>query len=327
MSNHPTNNSTSEEIDLGYLIKQTVFLFKRAIKYLFIVINFFLKFKFILLGIIIIGILYGYNKDKNSLKTYESQVLVIPNFESVDYMYDKSEALNTKVRLKDTVFLKDLFGSKSIYFRNLEIEPIVDIYNFVSKSRENIDVFRILSHNQDMKDYVEDMSNSKYYKYHRMTFTIVGKDNAEFIVDRVLNYLNDNSHFNEYREVSIENTQMLLDENIKMITQVDSIISASTAFAANNKSNQSVFINNNSQLNSLLTTKQELLDNRLKILFKAKDETAIVKIVSASYNLIGEKRFIISNKIKYPVLFVFAFSMFFFVRFLFKKLKAIAETA
>jgi len=327
MSNQPTNSTATEEIDLGYLIKQTGVILKKIVKYFFVIIYFFLKFKFALLGIIIAGILYGYYKDENSLKTYESQILVIPNFESVDYMYDKAEALNIKVKLKDTVFLKELFGTKSIYFRSLEIEPIVDIYNFVSKSRENIDVFRILSHNQDMKDYVEDMSNSKYYKYHRMKFTIVGKDNSEYIVDKVLDYLNDNSHFDEYREVSVENTKMLLDENIKMITQVDSIISASTAFAANNKSSQSVFINNNSQLNSLLTTKQELLDNRLKILFKSKDETAIVKIVSASYNLVGEKRFIISNKIKYPVLFVFAFSMVFFVRFLFKKLKAIAETA
>lgn len=324
MSNQNENTNHSEEIDLGYLFNKINQLFRSAVVVLFEVIAFFLKYKIIVGVIILIGIAYGFYKDANEKPILNNETIVIPNFESVDYLYGKVEALNQKIALKDTVFLKEILDTNHRKIRKVEIEPIVDIYNFISRSRAHIDIFRILFQNQEMSDFVEDMATSKYYKYHKLDYTIVGENSSELIISDLLEYINSNEHFIDYQEVVRLNTSLELAENAKMIAQIDSIFKSVSKFSTENKSSQSLFINDNSQLNNLLTTKRQLLEDRMKLVMRDKDETEIVKLVSANYNLSPDV-FVLSNKVKYPIVLVFLFSLIFFIRYVFKKLKAIAE--
>lgn len=323
MSNTANNQQTSEEIDLGYLFRKIGDLFRKCVKLLFEVIAFLIKFKFIVIAILLIGFGYGYYKDKTALKAYQNEVLVIPNVESVDYLYDKVEALNAKVRLADTVFLKKILDTNYRYFRRVEVEPIVDIYNFVSKSRENIDIFRILFQDQDVSEYMEDLTNSKYYKYHRLNFTVVGKDNSEFVVQHLLQHINDNPHYKDYLALGRANTDLQIREYELMIARIDTILKAAGTIAQNDGS--SIYINENAQLYNLVDEKQKLLNKKLRLEMQKNDEVAIVKEVSASYNIIGEEGLRIPNKIKTPLFWLFLFCMLFFVRYVYVKMKRIAE--
>src|SRR5690606_20461322 len=132
-----------EEIDLGYLFKKMNDLFKKSIKLLFEVIAFFLKYKFIVIALIVIGFAYGYYKDSHSKKLYLNQGIVIPNYESVDYLYDKVAVINEKILIGDTLYLKNLLGANYLNLIKINVEPIADIYNFSTKSREHVDVLRI----------------------------------------------------------------------------------------------------------------------------------------------------------------------------------------
>lgn len=325
MNNTPTTNNPQEEIDLGYLLNKIGVFFKNLIKLFFLILAFFQKYIIVTVVLIIIGIAYGYYKDKKAEKKYENETIVIPNFESVDYLYGKVEAFNSKLSIRDTIFLKDVLGTNSRKIRKIEIEPIVDIYNFVSKSREHIDVFRILFQNQELSDFVEDMATSKYYKYHKLNFTIVGDESSEKIINDILQYFNSNEHYLEYQEVGRENTLLEIAENTKMIAQIDSVFKAVSTFTSQEKSNQSFFINDNSQLNDLLISKRELLEDRMNLMMRYKDETEVIKLVSADYNLKPEG-FYISNKLKYPILLILIFSLIFFTRYAYKKLKVIADS-
>ncbi len=323
MSNTPTNNN-QEEIDLGYLIKKINQLFNKAIKSLYHVIQFYLKHKYYVIALIVIGIAYGIYKDHNTMIIYNNEAIVIPNFESVDYLYGKVEALNQKIALKDTVFLKEILDTNHRKIRKVEIEPIVDIYNFISRSRAHIDIFRILFQNQEMSDFVEDIITSKYYKYHRVNFIIIGDQSSEKIVNDLFQYINTNEHFSEYQDASQIATEFELAENAKMMSQIDSVFKTATSLATDNMTSQSVFINDNSQLGNLLVIKKEIVEDRIKLLLRSKDETEVVKLVSTNYNLQPEG-FVLSNLIKYPILLIFLFSFIFFMIYVFKKLKTIAE--
>lgn len=325
MSNTPTNNNPQEDIDLGYLFNKIGVFLKNLIKSFFLILAFFQKYIIIIITLIILGFAYGYYKDKIVEKKYENETIVVPNFESVDYLYGKVEAFNSKISLQDTIFLNEVLGNNSRKIRKIEVEPIVDIYNFVSKSRENIDVFRILFQNQELSEFLEDMVTSKYYKYHKLNFSIVGQENSEEIIKAVLQYFNSNEHFLEYQEVVRENTLLEIAENTKMTAQIDSVFKAVSTFASNEKSNQSLFINDNSQLNDLLISKRELLEDRTKLLMRYKDEKEIIKLVSATYNLKPDVIYI-SNKLKYPILLVLFFSLIFFTKYTYKNLKAFAES-
>jgi hypothetical protein len=325
MSNKPATNDHPEEIDLGYLVNKTGVFFKNLVKIFFLILAFFQKYIIITILLLIIGISYGLYKDSKGKKPFKNETIVIPNFESVDYLYGKVDALNSKISIRDTVFLRGVLDANYRKIRKIEIEPIVDIYNFISKSREHIDIFRILFQNQELSEFVEDMATSKYYKYHKLDFTIVGEENSEEIINDILLYLNSNEHFLEYQKVLRENTELEIAENTKMIAQVDSIFKAASSFPYTDKSNQSVYINDNSQLYNLLTAKRELLEDRTSLLMRQKDETDVIKLVSASYNLKPDG-FVMSNAIKYPIYLILLFSLIFFIKYAYQKLKAIAES-
>lgn len=321
------HNHSNEEVELGFLFKTVGNFFRKIIKLLFLIIAFFQKYFIINLILLVAGVVIGYFLDKDSdyVPTYENHVIVIPNFESVDYFYESIEGLNSKIRSNDTVYLNSILGNDSNLLRGVQIEPIVDIYNFASQSQQQIDVFRILFQNQELSEFVTDMTTSKYFKYHRMNFSIHGNSRSEEVVQKVLDYFSNNTHFKEYQEISRANTELLIEENAKMIEQVDSLMQAAISYANKKDANQSVFINDNSDLGMLIYRKQDILEKRLDLLKQRKDEVVVIKKVSGDYNILKKGLFSFSNKVKLPLQLILIFSMIFFVRFVYKELKSISE--
>src|SRR5690554_4957628 len=103
--------NTSEEIDLGYLFKKSNDFIRSFVRAIFQVLAFYVKYWIILLVLVLLGWGYGYYVDSNSKKTYINEGIVIPNFESVDYLYKNINFLNNKIRQNDTTFLKNVFPS------------------------------------------------------------------------------------------------------------------------------------------------------------------------------------------------------------------------
>lgn len=323
MSNQLDQKNQSEEIDLGFLIHKINQLFKKAVVALFKIISFYLNYKFVVIALIVIGVAYGYYKDATAKPVFNNEAIVIPNFESVDYLYDKVEALNAKIESRDSIYLKTILDTNYRKVRKIEIDPIVDIYNFISKSRENIDIFRIFTQNQDIKEYMDEFSNSKYYKYHRMNVKIKGEEDSPEIFNQILSFFNDNSHYKNYQKDFIDRNNKQIEIHEQMIIQIDTILSSVTSSAG--QSNQGVLISDNSQLHNLIERKRILSEEILKMKIQAVDYEDIIKVVKADYNLIDTEGFTISPKIKYPLLLIFLFSMVFFIRHLYNNLKKIAE--
>jgi hypothetical protein len=318
-----SQNNTSEEIDLGYLFKKTNNFVKSVFRSFFLVLAFFKKYFIIVLVLIILGFVYGFYKDTIALKTYNNELIVIPNFESVDYLYDKVEAINLKIKAGDTIYMQHILDTNFNKLGTIKIEPIIDFYNFISKSRENIDIFRIVSEKQDFKDYMEEFANSKYYKYHRMSVSIEGAKSSEKIVDDLMTFLNDNEHFSAYQKIFNETKDREISEFYKMITQIDTLIYAS-ATSKNTPASVEVVTNNDQHF--LLDRKRQVLEDLVKLKMEQLDYTEPIKLVNADYNLTNERFLNFSNKVKYPIYLVFLFSAFFFILYMIKNLKRYANS-
>mgnify|MGYP003643565543 CR=1 FL=1 len=310
--------NSSEEVDLGYLFRKSNNFLKHLARALFQAMDFIKKYFIILIVLVLIGFGYGYYKDYNSEKIYDTEIIVIPNFESVDYMYGRAEAINIKIAQGDSIYLKNIFGDDFYKIRSIELDPIVDIYNFISKSYRNFDVLRLIAENQDFSKYAEDLATSKYYKYHRMNIAIRGNDASEKIVSNLLEYLNDNQHFKDYQVIYKENNALDIKEHYAMIAQIDSVMKMNGTTSG---VDANVSINNGTDLFNLIDRKRQLIEEIVELKMQAIDFNVPIKMVSADYNLESKKMFQLSNKVKYPIYLVLLFSLVFFVMYLFKNLK------
>ena len=273
--------------------------------------------------IIAVGFAFGFYKDYNAVEVYNNKLIIIPNFQSVDYLYDKVDAINSKIKIGDSVYLKSIVGKQYRELKSIKLEPIVDIYNFLSnKDNRNFDVFRALTEKKDISEFLEDMSTSKYYKYHSMDILIKGDTSSEKIVKDLIAFLNQNEHFAEYQDIFKNSNQLEISEHYKMLAQVDSLVSSSSAVSG---SNANIAINNTTNLFSLIQQKREILKEIVQLKMQQVDYSAPIREVSANYNL-ETKRFLnISNKIRFPILLVLAFCGVYLFLYLLRKLRSYAK--
>lgn len=318
--------NNQDEIDLGHLFGKVTDLFRSFIRLLFLVITFFVKHIIVIVVLVVAGVVAGYFLDKNETEVYNNELIVIPNFESTQYFYDKVNSLSIKIKNRDSVFIKEILGLHYKDLRGIEAEPIVDIYRLASGSRERVDLFKALTEKQDLTDYVEDPQNFQYFKYHHLNVKVKGKEHSKEIIDALLNFLNDNSYYAEYMEVGRNNTKVRIQTSEQALSQIDSLLKAASEAHKGQQSFPSIAVNDNSQLNDLLETKGNLTYGLLQLNKQLIDERQIIKLASVNYDVIDDSGLQISRKVKYPIFLILIFSGFFLLRNLYIKMKNIAET-
>jgi len=316
------NQQHTEDIDMNYLFRKFKSFLKRIIKLIYSIITFFIKYWIVTLLLILIGLGWGYYKEKVVDKTFVSEGIVIPNYGSVDYLYSTIKEFNSRIGASDTVYLKSILGENHRSVLEVKIEPIADIYNTMTKSREQIDVFRILYQNQDFDKFIENLATSKYFKYHTIEFVVQGEGVSEKVIPKILDYWNQNEHFLAYQEIYKENATFQVSEYKNMFSQIDSVL-ASLSKGVSKNHNSSVIISDNNNVDELFRIKKEMLSDLLDANVQLNDFTDPVKLVFMNYE-IEHRAF--SRVIKYPFFLVGLFGFIFFLKFIFFKMKRIAES-
>lgn len=125
--NESSKNTSSDEIDLGQLLKLIGNGFKKVGNVFLYAFLYLKKNMLILIGLVVVGVLIGFLLTKIVDKKLKTETIVRPNFESKDYVYDVIDEIQANIYAKDTVFfsqmgidINDLDGFK------IEIAPITD---------------------------------------------------------------------------------------------------------------------------------------------------------------------------------------------------------
>lgn len=309
MAEFPNTN----EVDLNFFFKRINLLIRKSILNVFRAINFLFKNWIKILFIGIIGIAYGYYSDISATKIYKNEGIVIPNFGSVDYLYGTIDELNTRIKRKDTVFLKNILGNNYKALRKVDIEAVADV-NHIVTSRDQIDIYRVLYQNKDFEEFASNAAINKNFKYHRINFTIKGEGRSQQVIKDILDYWNNNEHFKDYKKIYIQNTEFEIVEKRKMITQVDSIINSLGV----NRVHEGAGINisNNGNMHLLLTEKSNLLEQLREAEIKLSDYSSPIKLVYMDYEVEIKG---LPSIIKYPIILIGLFSLFFFLRYLYRQ--------
>lgn len=259
MNNSPQNND-SQEIDLSQISRKIGGFFDGIIFNIFRII-FFLKRNIVLVGILLVlGAGLGYFLDKTN-KNYENQIVVIPNFDSVDYLYSKIELINSKVKEGDTIFLKNVVGIKNSKKLGLiEIKPITDVYKFIKDKDNNFEMIKLMAEDGDIKKIIEENVTSKNYPYHLITFSTSEETSLDKTINPILNYLNQSDYYAKIQKEYVNNVKVKMIENDSIITQINGFLNSfSRTVNGSQKSDKLVYYNENSQLNDVIKTKDQLV--------------------------------------------------------------------
>ncbi|WP_312555917.1 hypothetical protein [Empedobacter brevis] len=297
-------NSQSSEIEIGAFFKKAIYNFK-----IFLRKNILIIFLLIILGIITAYLF------SPLLKSYESKVIVNPNYGSVDYLYNEIDLINSKISDKDTIFLNKIGITSNI--NKIEIKPIVNIYQFAGESESNFDLLKLFAEDGDINKVADDEKTSKNYKTHQIILTTKKSSVIPANIDKLLQYLNKNEYYNQVRLVKIENEKQRLGINNNTVKQIDAVFSK-VEISTNTEANRNlVYVNDNNQLNDLLVTKRELTKENEYIKLNELLSTNVIKKISESLNVQTESKGSLL-KLLFPILFI---GIFLFIKLIFTKQK------
>lgn len=317
MNTAPQNQSNNQEIDIMLFFNKVIRLIAIT---LFNILSFLKKYYLVIIILLVIGYTASYFLKKNITHIYRNEVIVIPNFDSSDYLYSMIENINSKIKVRDSTYFNNMRITNYNKLKRLEIQPIIDIYSFLSKQKENYDIFKILADNKNINNLVKDYTINKKYKYYKINIYLYGKEESAAIIQKILAYINENVYYNNYKVVNIAFTENKIEQNNQMITQIDNLLKAQSNLEKNNS--QLFVLENHTNLNNLFETKEKLIKdiNTLKLNLIAQQK--IINDIVINHDILYQNKLLFLIKM-IPILLLSCFFGFFLLKTLYKKLEQI----
>ncbi|MEN2486466.1 hypothetical protein AAYQ05_01590 [Flavobacterium sp. B11] len=308
MSTKVPQDNSEQEIDIFQLSKSIGSFFDRINAMIFKSIHFFVRNWIIVLILAVAGFGIGWYLDANK-KSFENQVIVTPNFGSVDYLYSKIDLIESKIIAGDTAFLKNVVGiqnPKSI--KKIEIKPIADVYKFIEDKEQNFELIKLMAEVGEVKKVLEDNVTSKNYTFHSISFVTNKITEEKDIVKPLLKYLNSSEYFKELQKIGYKNLQQQIVQNDTIIAQIDQVLNGFSNTVKNSSRNDKlVYYNENTQLNDIIKTKQYLIIDQGKNRLKLMNYDKTIKEINAILNINNTKITNGNFKLMLPIFFLFLF--------------------
>ena len=286
MSKNQPIYQEDQEIDLSHVSKKIKRFFDGIGASIFNAIQFFIRNIILIAVLVVVGFGLGLYLDKVQ-KSYEHSIIVQPNFGSVDYLYSKVDLIESKIKSKDTLFLKNVVGI--VYPKRLsriEIKPIADVYNFIKNTPENFELIKLMADNGDIKKIIEDNVTSKNYTYHTIFFETDRLVTDKEMTEPLMSFLNESEHFKKIQKVSLKNIEVKMKQNDTIISQINNVLGSFSAAAnATQKNDKLVYYNENTQLNDVIKTKDLLVVEQGIHQINLLGSDKIIKDVSITTNI------------------------------------------
>lgn len=299
--------SHDQDIDLGQLFSKIGNVYQNILNKIFDIILFIKRKLVVLLVLLVVGFAVGLFLDKTS-KSYDHEIIVSPNFGSVDYLYAKIALLDAKKKDRDTLFFNNLGFSKVDQFGKIEIEPVIDVYKFVDKKPDNFDLIKLMAEDGDLEKIVENEITSKNYPFHKIKFSTDENTSRENTIDPLLKFLNDSEYFTTIQKQFIENDQLKMKANDSIIKQIDNLLEGfSKSVASGSRTDKMVYISDNNQLNEIINTKNDLVGEQGSIKLALLNNDFIIKEISTTINSLNTKGINGKRKLILPIMFIVLF--------------------
>jgi len=301
MAEQPKND-TSDEIDLGQLFQligrgfQKLFNFIASIfKGIFNVIILFLLFlqkNFVVLSIaVIVGVVGGFLADMFKTPKYISKMVVEPNFNSVQQLYNNIDFYNDLAKAEDSLTLSralDISVSDASTIKGL----FVDSYSDENQKIKLFDEFiRELDTTTvkalDYESYLKNF-NSMDARFHQISLIAADDGVAKKAQPAIIKSISANEYFKLQKRINDENISLQEKIYNQQLSEIDSLqqlykrVLEKEAEKPMQGTNINLAENGESQNKELALVKErDVLKNRLVYLNREKaDKSSILNVIS-----------------------------------------------
>ncbi|NER18901.1 hypothetical protein [Spongiivirga citrea] len=239
MSEQNNNNAPqSEEIDLGQLFKLIGDAFNRFFNFIgsifkgfFNLLIAFLLFvqkhfiKFSIAGII--GIAGGWYWDYTSPDVYRSSMVVEPNFNSAQQLYNNIEFYNELAEQEEYEALKETFpaltNEEAATIKSFEIESFSDQSQKIKQFSQFIESLDTISQKQvDFEDYLRNFNNINA-QFHRIIIETEDNRVAKKLQAPIVLSIQVNDYFKLQKKINDENIQLSDSLYQAQLTEIDTL--------------------------------------------------------------------------------------------------------
>ncbi|PWL39853.1 hypothetical protein DKG77_03215 [Flagellimonas aquimarina] len=324
MADQPKNNSTSDEIDLGQLFQMIGRGFNK-IGISFLKLFLYLKKNALVLGILaVVGVGLGYGLNQISRSKLKIEVIVKPNLESKNYLYDVVAEIESNIRSKDSVFFKNI----GLEFSNLgefkiSIEPIEDEKN-KEGDLEYLKLLEKFQANSEFMDIIKSELSNKSTLNHRITFLFKDLSEGKIFAEKVMEYINSNGYFNDLVATSNQNAKERIERNELFVKQIDELINIySQSFNAQSSQNIDgrIVLDNNEKMNvtGLFSLKNQIINNTERKTMELKEQKEAINIINFGNAQRVKKDFFARGIVLVPLFLVGLFFAFSVIKYVNKK--------
>lgn len=231
MSTHASNSgSPNDEIDLGQLFALIKKGFLGVFKF-FLRLFIYVRNNFVWLAVLgIVGAALGFGLNKISTQKLKTEVIVNPNLESKNYLYDAVDEINGKIKAKDTAF----FATMGLNEMDLDkFEVIVEPVRIKSgKDRESdmkyLEALEPFQNSEISADIIRNLLRDQNSFEQRITFLYGDPTSGPIVAARLMDYFNNNQFYKKLVDTYNENDRARLQKNDSILDQIDELINSYT---------------------------------------------------------------------------------------------------
>lgn len=320
--NNPQNSS--DEIDLGQLFQMIGKGFNNLFR-AFLRIFLYLKKNILILSLLVVaGAGIGYGLSKIVSKKLKIEVIVKPQMDSKNYLYDVVDEIQANLKNKDSAFFKSI-GVEPTNFKDLEIS-ISKVKSDGSDESDSqyLELLQSFENTEAISDIVRAELQNKSSFNHRIIFSYkdarIGKDFAE----KVMSYINGNSYFQGLINVYRSNAISRIEENKELLKQVDEIISNYSKNMGDSNassSNERIVLDNKETVNitGLFQLKNTLIEDIERKKIELEDRTEVIKVINFGKSQAIKKSTFSKWIVSLPLLLIAMFFLVSFLKFLNRK--------
>jgi hypothetical protein len=317
-------NNNSDEIDLGQLFQLIGKGFTKLFNTFLRLFLFLKKSIFILGGLVIVGLAAGYGLNKVISKKLKTEVIVKPNLESKNYLYDVIDEIQSNIKAKDTSFFKNI-GITNINFKGLEVE-IARVDGDVSSESDlkYLELLQSFDNTEVISDILRAELQNKSSFNHRITVFHKDSNFGQSFAKGIMEYINKNEYFDGLTKIYRTNAKSRIEENKTLLKQVDELIANySKKMAQEDKvtGNERIVLDNQEKLNitGLFNLKNNLIKDIEAKKIELQKQTDPIKVINFGKTRVVEKSFFGKSLVLIPILLLSLFFLISILRFFNRK--------